>query len=100
MQYCSINVAMMSVGVWFIVRQICISSSIIRTALANLTKCGYGIYLFHYFLVGLAVSLISRLGMPIPIVIPVAVLLTFSVSWFVVFFVYQLFPKASKWIWG
>lgn len=99
-QYCSFNVAMMSVGIWLIVRQTCISSSVIRTILANLTKCGYGIYLFHYFIVGLAVSFISSLGMTIPIVIPLAVLLTFSVSWFVVFFFYKLFPKGSKWIWG
>lgn len=100
MQYCSINVAMMSVGIWLIIRQICISSTIIQALLANLTKCGYGIYLFHYFMVGLAVSFVSQSGIPIPTVIPFAALLTFLISWFVVFFLYKLFPKVSKWIWG
>lgn len=100
MQYCSINVAMMSVGIWLIIRQICISSTMIQALLANLTKCGYGIYLFHYFMVGLAVSFVSQSGIPIPTVIPFAALLTFLISWFVVFFLYKLFPKVSKWIWG
>ena len=40
--------------------------------LANLTKCGLGVYMIHYFVVGLGYRLVDVLAVPVPLRIPVA----------------------------
>ena len=39
-----------------------------RAILANLTACGFGIYLEHYLFVGAANMLINALHVPLPLV--------------------------------
>lgn len=48
--YCSPNVLLMTAAVFLLVRKVRITSPVICRALANLTKCGFGLYCVHYFL--------------------------------------------------
>lgn len=47
--YCSPNVLLMTAAVFLLVRKVRITSPVICRALANLTKCGFGLYCVHYF---------------------------------------------------
>lgn len=96
--YCSINVLLMTLALFLVVQKIRISSQALRNALANLTKCGFGIYMVHYFLVGPSYTLVQALGIPIGLQIPVAGVFAFALSWALVRLLYLL-PKA-KWIVG
>lgn len=96
--YCSINVVLMTLAIFLLVQKIRISSETLRHALANLTKCGFGIYMVHYFFVGPSYLLAQTIGIPIALQIPVAGIFVFVISWTVVRLIYLL-PKA-KWIAG
>lgn len=92
--YCSINVVMMTLAVFLLVQKVRISSPAVRNALANLTKCGLGIYMVHYFFVGLCYSLVQIIQVPIALQIPVAGIFVFFLAWGFVRLVYFL-PKAK-----
>ena len=46
--YCSLNVVMMTVPVFVLCKRANIKSERVRRALANLTLCGFGVYMIHY----------------------------------------------------
>ena len=69
-------------------------------AFANITKCGLGIYLIHYFVVGLGYDIADALSIPISIRIPITAVIVFIISWAFVAVFYKLSPKVSKWIFG
>lgn len=94
--YCSPNVALMSIAVFMLVKKIEIKNTTIRRLLANLTQCGFGIYMTHYFLTGPMVLLTRALQIPIGIQIPIAALLAFSVSWLFVAGVYRLIGSKAR----
>lgn len=96
--YCSINVVMMTLAIFLLVQKIRISSSGVRSALANLTKYGFGIYMCHYFAVGACYSLTDMMELPAGLRIPVAGIFAFAISWGIVHLLYKL-PKA-KWLLG
>lgn len=96
--YCSINVVLMTLAIFLLVQKIRISSQTLCNALANLTKCGFGIYMVHYFFVGPCFLLAQIIGIPISMQIPVAGVFVFIISWGIVRLIYLL-PKA-KWIVG
>lgn len=98
--YCSINVAMMTVPVYLLIKKINIKSVKIRLALANLTVCGFGIYMIHYFFTGPAVMLVRALHIPIEIQIPIASIFAFAISWAIVAGLYRLFGKRIHWLLG
>jgi len=50
--YCSLNVVMMTIPVFMLCKKVNFRSEGIRKALANLTLCGFGIYMIHYFFTG------------------------------------------------
>ena len=50
--YCSPNALLMTAAIFLLVRKVRITSPVICRALANLTKCGFGLYCVHYFFVG------------------------------------------------
>lgn len=70
--YCSLNVVMMTIPVFMLCKKVNFRSEGIRKALANLTLCGFGIYMIHYFFTGPSVLLVRALGVPLGIQIPVA----------------------------
>lgn len=98
--YCSPNVCLMTVACYLLVQKIRISSPILLSALRNITQCGLGIYMVHYFIVGLGYLAIDHIGVPLPVRIPATALFVFAASWGFVALFYKVWPKAAKWIMG
>lgn len=98
--YCSLNVVMMTIPVFMLCKKVNFHSEGIRKALANLTLCGFGIYMIHYFFTGPSVVLVRTLGVPLGIQIPVASVFAFGASWLIVWTVYRVLGKKAKWIMG
>ena len=98
--YCSPNVALMTTAVFLLIRKVNPASPLLIRALGNIAKCGLGIYLIHYFVVGLGYAIADILSIPISIKIPVTAVIVFAISWGFVALFFKLIPKASKWIFG
>lgn len=98
--YCSPNVMLMTVAWYLMVQKIEIRSGVIASALANITKCGLGIYMIHYFVVGVGYLVIDKIGVPVSMRIPTTALFVFAVSWGVVSLYYKIHPKSARWIMG
>lgn len=98
--YCSLNVVMMTIPVFMLCKKANFRSERIRKMLANLTLCGFGIYMIHYLFTGPSVILMRALDVPISIQIPCASVVAFGASWFVVAMAYRCFGKKTKWIMG
>ena len=79
--YCSPNVALMAIAVFLLVQKVNVTSLSIRRALANLTRCGFGLYCVHYFFVGPSYMFAQWLGTPVPFLVPVSMLFTFVCAW-------------------
>ena len=98
--YCSPNVVLMTIAIFLMVRQVKFSSPRLVAAFSNITKCGLGIYLVHYFIVGLGYAIADALAIPVSIKIPVTAIIVFAICWAFVALCYKLAPKNSKWIFG
>lgn len=98
--YCSPNVVLMTIAVFLIVRQVKFDSPRLITLFSNITKCGLGIYLLHYFVVGLGYAIADFLAIPISLKIPVTAAIVFVICWTLVSLCYKIMPKSSKWIFG
>lgn len=98
--YCTPNVVLMTIAVFLMAQKIKIRSPFWVNVFTNLTKCGFGIYMVHYFLVGPSFMLVNWLQVPIPIQIPVATSFTFGFAWIFTVFIYKLMPTKAKWIMG
>lgn len=97
--YCSLNVVMMTIPVFMLAKKVKVNSERMKKALANLTVCGFGIYMIHYFFTGPSVLLMRAINMPIGLQIPVAAILAFAVSWGLVWLIYRA-GKVAKYIVG
>lgn len=97
--YCSLNVVMMTIPVFMLAKKVKVNSERMKKALANLTVCGFGIYMIHYFFTGSSVVLMRAINMPIGLQIPVAAILAFAVSWGLVWLIYRA-GKVAKYIVG
>lgn len=98
--YCSPNVLLMTIAMFIVARKIRITSPFWQKLLANLTKCGLGIYMVHYFFVGVGFLVAQKMTLPVPLLVPVAAILVFAFSWLVVALVYKLNAKTARWIMG
>lgn len=98
--YCSLNVALMTVPVFMVCKKIRIRSERLKRILANLTLCGFGVYMIHYFFTGPSVVLMRALEVPIPLQIPCASVVAFGVSWLLVSMAYRWFGSRTKWVLG
>lgn len=98
--YCSLNVVMMTIPVFMLAKKANFRSERMRKALANLTLCGFGIYMIHYFFTGPSVVLMRAIGVPVPIQIPLASVVAFGVSWFIVWAVYRGMGKKARYVMG
>ncbi|MEG1617786.1 MAG: acyltransferase family protein [Bacteroidales bacterium] len=98
--YCSPNVALMTIALFLMVRRVKLNSPLLLSAFGNIAKCGLGIYLIHYFVVGLGYSIANILAIPIAIRIPVTAIIVFALSWGFVALFFRMWPKASRWIFG
>ena len=97
--YCSLNVVMMTIPVFMLAKKVKVNSERMKKALANLTVCGFGTYMIHYFSTGPSVVLMRAINMPIGLQIPVAAILAFAVSWGLVWLIYRA-GKVAKYIVG
>lgn len=97
--YCSMNVVMMTIPVFMLAKKVKVSSEKMRKALSNLTVCGFGIYMIHYFFTGPSVVLVRAIDVPIGLQIPVAAVIAFAVSWGLVWLIYRT-GKMAKYIVG
>ena len=77
-----------------------VRSELIQRMLANLTVCGFGIYMIHYFFTGPGVVLMRNIGVPVPLQIPAAAIVAFGVSWLLVVFIRKISGKNAKYIVG
>ncbi len=82
--YGSPGVLMMSVAAFMTMKAVRITSPRVQSRLANLTACGFGIYMIHYFFSGPMVVLLRTLNVPLFAQVPLSALLTLSVSWGIV----------------
>ena len=98
--YCSLNVVMMTIPVFMLAKKANFRSETMRKALANLTVCGFGIYMVHYFFTGPSVVLMRALHLPLGLQIPVASVVAFGISWLIVWAVYRVVGKKAKYIMG
>ena len=99
-QYCSPNVVLMTIGVFLIIQRVKINSPRTQSILANITKCGFGIYMMHYIFIGPTVILLTPLGLPTPLCVICTVLIVFTVSWLLTIIIYRLLPRAARYIVG
>lgn len=98
--YCSPNVVMMTMAVFQIVRKIRVTSDRGIAIFANITKCGLGIYMVHYFVVGICYAIAEACAVPVSLRIPVTAFIAFMLCWAFVASCYKIAPKYSKWIFG
>jgi len=98
--YCSLNVVLMTVPVFVWCKRVNIRSERIQRLLANLTLCGFGVYMIHYFFAGPSVLLMRALQVPIPLQIPLAAVCAFGVSWCIVAAVYKAIGSRARWLMG
>ena len=94
--YCSLNVVMMTIPVFMLCKRANFRSERIKKALANLTLCGFGVYMIHYFFTGPSVVLMRAIHVPIYLQIPCAAVVAFCTSWFLVAMAYRCFGKADQ----
>lgn len=98
--YCSLNVVMMTVPLFLLAKKVKVRSEKIQRLLANLTVCGFGIYMIHYFFTGPAVLLMRTVGVPVGLQIPVAAVLAFGISWLLTDLINRLLGKKAKYVVG
>lgn len=98
--YCSLNVVIMTAPVFMLLKKVNVHSLTLQKALANLTLCGFGIYMIHFFFTGPGVLLMRTLNIPVAIQIPLAAIVAFSISWGIIALIYKLVGKKAKYIVG
>ena len=98
--YCSPNVVLMTVPVFLLCRKVNVRSVKLQGLLANLTLCGFGVYMVHYFLTGPSVALMRTLCIPVWLQIPAAAIVAFALSWLIVWGIRILARKKARYIVG
>ena len=91
---------MMTVPVFMLCKKVEVRSERLKRMLANLTLCGFGVYMIHYFFTGPSVVLMRMLDVPICIQIPCASVVAFGVSWLLVAAAYRCFGLKTRWVLG
>lgn len=98
--YCSLNVAMMTIPVFLLAKKASVRSERAKALLANLTTCGFGVYMVHYFFTGPGVLLMRALHVPVALQIPAAAVAAFGISWLIVAATHRMLGKRARYIVG
>ena len=99
--YNSPNVAMMTIACFLMVYRIrIVPDSRLASWLANLTTCGFGIYMIHYFFVCVGYDLGAWLHIPAPLRIPFSAIVILACSWIVVALGKKALGKRSVYLLG
>ena len=91
---------MMTFAVFMLCKKVKVKNEIIKRMLANLTICGFGIYMIHYFFTGPSVQLMRTIGIPLSIQIPLASVVAFGTAWIIVLIIRKIAGKKAKIIVG
>jgi surface polysaccharide O-acyltransferase-like enzyme len=95
------NVAMMTIACFLMVYRLRINPhSRIASWLSNLTACGFGIYMIHYYFVYLGYIVGEWLHIPTPLRIPFSALIILGCSWVLVILAKKALGKYSKYLLG
>ncbi len=98
--FCSPNVVLMTIPLFKLCQHTHIKSPKVCQALSNLTVCGFGIYMVHYFFTGPCILLARQLGTPISLQILVGAVFAFIFSWTLVFLLRKATGKYAKYLLG
>lgn len=98
--FCSPNVLLMTLATFLLLQKVVITNSTVIKVLANMTQCGFGIYMVHYFVVGPFFLLIGPSSLPIPLQVPLMAICIFLCSWAFTALIYKLMPRKSRLVYG
>lgn len=98
--FCSPNVLLMTLAVFLLLQKVVVTNPFAVRALANMTKCGFGIYMVHYFIVGPFFLLIGPSRIPIPLQVPLMAVCIFLCSWAFTALMYRLMPDKARYMMG
>ena len=98
--FCSPNVLLMTLATFLLLQKVVITNSTVIKVLANMTQCGFGIYMIHYFVVGPFFLLIGPSSLPIPLQVPLMAICIFLCSWAFTALIYKLMPQKAVWFMG
>ena len=98
--FCSPNVLLMTLATFLLLQKVVITNSTVIKVLANMTQCGFGIYMVHYFVVGPFFLLIGTSSLPIPLQVPLMAICIFLCSWAFTALIYKLMPRKAVWFMG
>ena len=98
--FCSPNVLLMTLATFLLLQKVVITNSTVIKVLANMTQCGFGIYMVHYFVVGPFFLLIGPSSLPIPLQVPLMAICIFLCSWAFTALIYKLMPRKAVWFMG
>lgn len=95
------NVVMMTLA-WFlpVCRLRMDAHGLMARLLANLTACGFGIYMIHYYFVYLGFRMGDWLGIPAPLRIPFSAAVILACSWSIVAAVRHIMGRKSRYLLG
>ena len=95
------NVAMMTTAFFLMACRLEIDpNSRIASWLANLTACGFGMYMVHYFFPCVGYDLGAWLHLPAALRIPFSALVILAISWAIVALLRRLLGRSAKYILG
>lgn len=94
--YNSLNVVMMTTACFMLIKKLRITNKTLQRMLANLTLCGFGIYMGHYFFTSPCVLLMRHLNIPLPLQIPMAAVIAFIISWGLIAAIHKGMGKRAK----
>lgn len=98
--YNSLNVVMMTIPVFMLTKLVQVRSPKIQAVLANLTLCGFGVYMVHYILTGPSIVWMRALNIPVCIQIPVGAVISFGLSWLIVLLIRKISGRYARYIIG
>ena len=98
--FCSPNVLLMTLATFLLLQKVVITNSTVIKVLANMTQCGFGIYMVHYFVVGPFFLLIGPSSLPIPLQVPLMAICISLCSWAFTALIYKLMPRKAVWFMG
>lgn len=93
--YNSLNVVMMTIACFMLIKKIKVTNRTLQKMLANLTVCGFGIYMIHYFFTTPCVLLMRELDIPLCMQIPCAAIIAFAISWLLIAIIHRYTGKRA-----
>ena len=91
---------MMTIPLFALAKKVHITNVRIQKALANLTVCGFGVYMVHYFFTGPGVVLARYLNVPVSLQILFSAIFAFFISWLIVNVLRKIFGRYARYVVG